>query len=115
MRVAGASHVSFSVNDFDRTLRWYREVFEAEVMLDEPAEHRHAAVLRLPGTDLLIGICQFYEHDEASFDPTRIGLDHFAFSVESRHALAELGRDGACVTDALLSSVLAAFRALPGA
>lgn len=87
MLVAGASHVSFSVSDFDRTLRWYQDVFEAELMLDEPAEHRHAAVLQLPGTDLLIGICQFYEQDEASFDPTRVGLDHFAFSVEFRRDL----------------------------
>lgn len=84
MFVSGASHVSFSVGDLDRSLRWYQEVFAAEVMLDEPADHRHAAVLSLPGTDLLIGICQFYEHDAAPFDPTRIGLDHFAFSVETR-------------------------------
>lgn len=84
MRVSGASHVSLSVSDFDRSLQWYRAVFEAEVMLDEPADHRHAAVLGLPGTDLLIGICQFYERHDAPFDPSHVGLDHFAFSVASR-------------------------------
>ena len=87
MRVVGASHVSFSVSDFDRSLRWYQDTFGAEVLLDEPADHRHAAVLRLPGTDLLIGICQFYDRGEDSFDPTHLGLDHFAFSVESRDDL----------------------------
>lgn len=84
MRVAGASHVSFSVSDFDRSLRWYGDVFGAEVMMDEPAEHRRAVVLAIPGTDLLLGLCQFYEGSEGSFDPTQVGLDHFAFSVESR-------------------------------
>lgn len=52
--------------------------------MDEPAEHRRAVVLAIPGTDLLLGLCQFYEGSEGSFDPTRVGLDHFAFSVESR-------------------------------
>ena len=33
------------------------------------------------------GICQFYERDEGRFDPTNLGLDHFAFSVETRSAL----------------------------
>ncbi len=87
MRVVGASHVSFSVSDFDRSLRWYQDVFGAEVLLDEPADHRHAAVLRLPGSDLLIGICQFYERSDGPFDPTHTGLDHFAFSVDSRDDL----------------------------
>lgn len=79
--------MSFSVSDFDRSLRWYREVFGAEVMLDEPADHRHAAVLRLPDTNLLIGLCQFYDRDDGRFDPTHVGLDHFAFSVDTRAQL----------------------------
>ena len=87
MRVSGASHVSFSVSDFERSMQWYREVFDAEVLLDEPADHRHAAVLSLPATDLLIGICQFNERNGSSFDPTHVGLDHFAFSVEAREDL----------------------------
>jgi len=84
MRIRGASHVSFSVDDFDRSVRWYQKVFDAEALLDEPADHRHAAVLMLPGTDLLIGICEFHARHESSFDPTHIGLDHFAFSVDTQ-------------------------------
>lgn len=91
VQITGASHVSFSVSDFDRSLRWYCDVFDAEVMMDEPADHRHAAVLRLPGTDLLIGLCQFFEGEGGPFDPTRIGLDHFAFAVARR---ADLDRWG---------------------
>lgn len=81
--------MSFSVADFERSLAWYQEVFGAEIMLDEPAEHRHAAVLRLPGTDLLIGLCQFYERADGGFDPARTGLDHFAFAVATREELDE--------------------------
>ena len=87
MHVVGASHLSLSFSDFDRSLRWYLETFEAEVVLDEPADHRHAAVLALPGSDLLIGLCQFYDRQEGLFDPTHLGLDHFAFSVLSRDDL----------------------------
>ncbi len=87
MRTTGASHISLSVSDFDRSLGWYRMVFEAEVMLDEPADHRHAAVLTLPGTDLLIGLGQFHERDDLAFDPSRTGLDHFAFAVATREDL----------------------------
>ena len=79
--------MSFSVSDFDRSLNWYRTLFDAEVLMDEPADHRHAAVLSVPGSNLLIGICEFYERDEGSFDPTHLGLDHFAFSVDSRDEL----------------------------
>lgn len=79
--------MSFSVSDLDRSLRWYQDTFDAEVLMDELADHRHAAVLTLPGSDLLIGICQFYDREEGSFDPTHLGLDHFAFSVEARDDL----------------------------
>jgi glyoxylase I family protein len=89
MRVAGASHVSFSVCDIDRSLRWYREVFAAEVMLDEQADHRRAVVLTLPASELLVGLCEFNQRQHEPFDPTRTGLDHFAFSVESRGDLDE--------------------------
>lgn len=87
MRIAGASHVSFSVTDFDRSLTWYQDVLGAEVMLDEPGEDRRAAVLALPGTSLLIGLGQFHSRGEGAFDPTRTGLDHFAFAVEARDDL----------------------------
>ena len=84
MRVTGASHISFSVSDLDRSVRWYTEIFGAEVFLDETSDHRHAVVLTIPGTALLIGICQFHERQGGQFDPAHLGLDHFAFSVETR-------------------------------
>ena len=89
MRVDGASHVSFSIRDLAASVAWYRDVLGAEVMLDEPGDERSAAVLELPGTGLLIGLTQFRSNADRGFDPTRTGLDHFAFSVDSRAALDE--------------------------
>lgn len=89
MRVVGASHVALSVSDLERSLEWYRKVFGAEVLLDEPGDHRHAAVLALPGTELLIGLGQFFDRADSAFDPARTGLDHFAFAVATRDELDE--------------------------
>jgi glyoxylase I family protein len=87
MHTCGASHIALSVSNFERSLAWYQEVFGAEVVMDEPADHRHAAVLSLPGTGLLIGLSEFYGRADAPFDPTRTGLDHFAFAVGTRSDL----------------------------
>lgn len=89
MRTVGASHISLSVSNFEQSMSWYRRVFAAEVMLDESSDYRHAVVLALPGTDLLIGLAQFHERDGAAFDPSHTGLDHFAFAVATREALEE--------------------------
>ena len=87
MDVSGASHVSFSVRDLGLSVAWYRAVFGAEAMLDEPGDERSAVVLTLPSTQLLVGLTQFTANPDADFDPTRTGLDHFAFSVDSHEAL----------------------------
>jgi catechol-2,3-dioxygenase len=81
--------VSFSVSDLDRSVSWYQEIFGAEISFTEPGEERSAAVLTLPGTDLLIGLCHFQSNPDSAFDPTHSGLDHFAFSVESMDALEQ--------------------------
>ncbi len=87
VHTSGASHIAFSVGNFERSLAWYQRVFGAEVVMDEPADHRHAAVLGLPGTSLLIGLSEFYARADAPFDPTHTGLDHFAFAVGTRSDL----------------------------
>jgi glyoxylase I family protein len=82
-RVSGASHVSFSVRDLGVALDWFRRVFDAEVLIDEPGDERSAAVLSLPGTDLLVGLTQFADGPDDPFDSRRTGLDHFAFALAS--------------------------------
>lgn len=87
MNVVGASHVSFSVSDLERSLGWYQRVFGAEVIMHEPGDERAAAVLTLPGTSLMIGLCQFRDRPDAPFDPMQTGLDHFAYAVGEREDL----------------------------
>ena len=84
---AGASHVALSVSDLGRSLAWYQKVLGAEVMLGESTDARVAEILTLPGTSLLIGLSQHHSRAEGGFDPTRTGLDHFGFAVESRKDL----------------------------
>lgn len=87
--VLGASHVSFTVRDLSVALAWFEEVFGAEVLMNEAGEERYAAVLTLPQCDLLIGLVTFREALSETFDPARIGLDHFAFAVETEAELSE--------------------------
>ena len=84
--------MSFSVRDFDRSLQWYRDLFDADVVMHEPGDERTAAVLSIPGTNLLIGVCQFRDRTDSGFDPANTGLDHFAFAVQSRAALDDWAR-----------------------
>lgn len=87
MDVVGASHVSFSVSDLERSLEWYRRVFRAEIMMREPGDVRSAVVLTLPNTTLGIGLVHFAGGDHAPFSPEHVGLDHFAFRVEQEQKI----------------------------
>jgi glyoxylase I family protein len=88
-RIVGASHVSFSVSDLSAAVDWFHGVFGAEVMLNEPGNDRSAAVLKLPSSDLLIGLTEFPDRADHGFDPHHSGLDHFAFSVAREASLEE--------------------------
>jgi glyoxylase I family protein len=86
---AGASHVSFSVSDLSAAVKWFGNVFGAQVMMNEPGDERSAAVLTLPESDLLVGLTSFPDRAEHSFDPRHSGLDHFAFAVATEASLDE--------------------------
>lgn len=81
--------MSFSVSDLRAAIGWFQRVFDAEIVMDEPGEARAAAVLALPGSDLLIGLTQFPERADHAFDPHHVGLDHFAFAVDSEAAVQQ--------------------------
>jgi glyoxylase I family protein len=66
---------------------WFKNVFGAEIILDEPGEERAAVVLTIPSADLLIGLTAFRDRPQQSFDPRRPGLDHFAFAVATEAEL----------------------------
>lgn len=81
MRISGASHISLTVSDLDRSVAWYQQVFGAEVTMQERGDERSATLLAVPGTSFIIGLGQFRDQESGPFDPHRPGLDHFAFAV----------------------------------
>jgi len=82
----GIGHVALTVSDLQRSVAWYRRLFDAEPVLDEDTGPYHHVVWKLG--DTLLGLHQHAE--PASTEPAdelRPGLDHVAFGCPDRAAL----------------------------
>lgn len=79
-------HVALTVSDLERSVAWYRRLFDAEPVLDEDTGPFHHVVWMLDGT--LLGL---HQHTAATTDEPadelRPGLDHLAFVCPDRAAL----------------------------
>jgi catechol-2,3-dioxygenase len=86
VHVPGAHHIAFTVSNLDASAAFYEDLFDLEVLMNESSAGRRATVYRVIGADIQLGLV---EHDpsDGPFDPRRVGLDHFAFSVGSREDL----------------------------
>lgn len=84
--LTGFHHVALTVTDLDASTRWYEEVLGFEVLVREDGDDRRAVVMRFPHGPIGIGLVQFTGNHE-TFDERRTGLDHLAFSVETRAEL----------------------------
>ena len=82
--VTGLHHVALTVRDLAASAAWYEDLFDLDVMMEEPGEERQAKVYRLRGTDTVFGLVEFASNDGSTFRPDRTGLDHAAFSVATR-------------------------------
>lgn len=80
------AHVAVTVSDLGVSRPWYRQLFDADPVLDEDTGPFHHVVWLLGGT--LFGI---HQHTRPSgsdaFDELRPGLDHVAFGCASRDDL----------------------------
>lgn len=88
--IRGFTHVSLSVRDLGASLAFYHDMLGLAT-LREPFDgeaFRGREAMVLAGRTALC-LQQHDDFDGSTFDPTRPGLDHLAFAVES---LAELER-----------------------
>ncbi len=107
------AHVTLTVSDLDRSVRWYERLFDVEMFVDEsPGPFRRA--VWLVGGQTLVGLHQFPDpSDTLPFDERRIGLDHLAFACRRRNdleawqiRLEELGVANGGIVDADYGSAL---------
>ncbi len=90
----GLNHVAFLTTDMDRTVRFYEEVFDAEVTFEvEPTEeHPWMKIVDIGGGAALNVFA--VPADSIVGDRRKIGargaVDHFAFAVDSRETLDKI-------------------------
>jgi len=79
-------HVALTVRDLEISVPWYRELFEADPVLDEDTGPFRHVVWSLG--DTLFGLHQFPGTDlDVAFTHRRAGLDHVSFGVADRSEL----------------------------
>jgi catechol 2,3-dioxygenase-like lactoylglutathione lyase family enzyme len=82
--VTGFHHLALTVRDLDASTSWYEQLFDLDLVIDEPGDERRAKVYRLRGTTQMLGLVEHRGNDGAEFRPDRTGLDHAAFAVSTR-------------------------------
>jgi glyoxylase I family protein len=91
--ITGAHHVALTVTDADRGAEWYSGLLGMAVVLAGDDATVKSRVLADPALGWVLGVRQYHCREGDGFDEFRSGLDHFAFSVESRAALEEWERE----------------------
>ncbi|HEX6419302.1 MAG TPA: VOC family protein [Acidimicrobiales bacterium] len=87
----GITHVALTVSDLATSVPWYRDLLDAEPVLDEDTGPFHHTVFLIGGT--LLGLHQFPGPAPGErFDERRPGLDHVAFGVADRVELEKWER-----------------------
>ena len=85
IKAAGIAHATLTVSDVERTRKFYEQLFQAQLVMDN-------------GTSfslLVVGIpCWFVQWETQypgdRFDERRIGLDHIAFQIETIEELERM-------------------------
>jgi glyoxylase I family protein len=84
----GLAHVAVTVNDLERSTRWYSALFDAAPVLDEDEQTGgfHHTVFAIGGGQLF-GLHTHSHGPGARFDERRAGLDHVSFACRDRNEL----------------------------
>lgn len=88
MALSGVSHVAITVSALDRSKEWYGRVLGWRPVFDGTGEGVEFCVGSLPG-GLMLGLREYAAGTRDVFDPTRIGMDHLALSVDSADELPD--------------------------
>jgi glyoxylase I family protein len=87
-QLGGLSHLDLTVTDVERSAEWWERVMGfSRVNSAQYPTWRICSLMDAAGFAVTV-----MSHDSTTdeqFDETRVGLDHFAFAVESRSALDE--------------------------
>jgi catechol-2,3-dioxygenase len=84
----GITHIAVTVSDLARSTEWYHTLFNRAPVLDEDVEPGsfHHTVFALGGGQLF-GLHKHVHEVDDAFDEHRPGLDHVAFTCETRAEL----------------------------
>jgi glyoxylase I family protein len=113
--IIGIHHIGLTVRDVDASAVWYEEIlgFQRVGEFEASDGARRKVFLRHDGLQIRLGLTQHRSGSRESFDETRVGLDHVAFSVADRDQLEAWA---ARLSDAaVVHSVIASANSIPGA
>jgi glyoxylase I family protein len=85
-RLAGLHHLGISVANLERSVRFYRDVVGADLLVGpndgtSPSFIGRMAILSLGGRTF--DVCEHSRNEGERFDPVHTGLDHLALEAES--------------------------------
>jgi len=88
----GVHHVAFTVRDVDKSIEWYKKVFQADLVEGTLPHYGrewtgYARLVVEPRTGLAIGLHHNNANQAEEMNETRTGLDHISLKVDGRHGL----------------------------
>ena len=87
--LVGFHHVAITVSDVNVSADWYATVLGFEELFREEDDGRRACIMRFPGGSKGVGLVEHRGNEGTAFDPTRLGLDHVAFTVATQQELEQ--------------------------
>jgi glyoxylase I family protein len=85
--ITGAHHAGLTVTDAERSAQWYSDLLGLTVLMSIDEDDVRLRVLMHPESGWILGVREYPKEPKDRFNELRTGLDHFAFTVETREEL----------------------------